>query len=317
MRSERRWRICITFLATALMGLAGCTGGDERPGGETSPTERKTLTVGGANFTEMQIMQEIYKALLHDAGYGVEIKTAGQREIYAKSLISGEIDIVPEYAATMAEYLNRTANGPSASPIATPDVTATIAAMQPLAEAQGLTILKPAKAVNSNGFYVTMDFAQQHNLKTLSDLAALGLDLTIAAGDECLLPERLYCAPGLRQTYGLKIVGVTGDDFGSATGKQKVLAGQAQLGLTGTTDGTLDGLGLVLLEDDQKLQVADNLVPIVNAKEAGEPDIADALNQLADVLTTEDLAQLNLRVDAERQKPADVVGDYLADKKLV
>jgi osmoprotectant transport system substrate-binding protein len=316
MRLEGRWRLYIAFLAAALFGLTGCTGSDEPRAGGNTPTQRKTLTVGGANFTEMQIMQEMYKVLLENAAYGVEINTAGQREIYAKSLISGEIDIVPEYAATMAEYLNRTANGPSAAPIATSDVTATIEAMKPLADAQGLRILNPAKAVNANGFYVTKELAQQHNLKTLSDLAALGLDLTIAAGDECLLPERVYCAPGLRQTYGLKIVGVTGDDFGSATGKQKVLAGQAQLGLTGTTDGTLDGLGLALLEDDQKLQAADNLVPIVNAKEAGDPEIADALNQLADVLTTEDLAELNLQVDGERRKPAEVAADYLADKKL-
>ena len=93
-------------------------------------------------------------------------------------------------------------------------------------------------------------------------------------------------------------------------------AGQAQLGLTGTTDGTLDGLGLVLLEDDKKLQAADNLVPVVNTKGAGDPDIAKALNQLADVLTTEDLAKLNLQVDGERQKPAEVARAYLEEQKL-
>lgn len=318
MRSGARWRACVALLLFAALALGGCTGNDDPLGGGESAqaTAKKTLTVGGANFTEMQIMQEIYKDLVEDAGYRVEIKSAGQREIYAKALISGEIDVVPEYAATMAEYLNRSANGPAAAPIATSDPQETVAAMKPLVEAQGLTVLEPAEAANSNGFYVTKEFAKQHNLETLSDLAALGLDLTIAAGDECLQPERIYCAPGLRETYGLKIVGVTGDDFGSASGKQKVRAGQAQLGLTGTTDGTLDGLGLVLLEDDKKLQAADNLVPIVNTKEAGDPDIAKALNQLADVLTTEDLAKLNLQVDGERQKPAEVARAYLEEQKL-
>ena len=74
------------------------------------------------------------------------------------------------------------------------------------------------------------------------------------------------------------MAGVTGDEFGSATGKQKVVDGDAQVGLTGTTDGTLEALGLVILEDDKKLQAADNLVPIVNTEEAADEKIAEALN---------------------------------------
>jgi osmoprotectant transport system substrate-binding protein len=79
----------------------------------------------------------------------------------------------------------------------------------------------------------------------------------------------------------------------------------------GTTDGTLDQFGLVVLEDDKHLQLADNLVPFVNAKSAGDPAIANALNQLSTVLTTDDLAQLNLQVDGERMEPADVAQAYL------
>ena len=89
------------------------------------------------------------------------------------------------------------------------------------------------------------------------------------------------------------------------------------MGLTGTTDGTLDGLGLVILEDDKMLQAADNLVPIVNTESAGDAQIAEALNALADVLTTEDLAGLNQKVDGERQEAADVAQEYLMDKSLI
>ena len=35
------------------------------------------------------------------------------------------------------------------------------------------------------------------------------------------------------------------------------------------------------------------------------------------VLTTEDLADLNRKVDAERQKPEDVAADYLKSKNLL
>jgi osmoprotectant transport system substrate-binding protein len=105
--------------------------------------------------------------------------------------------------------------------------------------------------------------------------------------------------------------------FGSPQTKKAVTDGKAQLGLVGTTDGTLDQLGLVLLEDDKKLQLADNLVPVANAASADKPEVSGALNPLSAVLTTEDLAAMNLKVDGERQKPEDVAKEYLTSKRLL
>ena len=58
-------------------------------------------------------------------------------------------------------------------------------------------------------------------------------------------------------------------------------------------------------------------MPIVNAETASDEAIAEALNQLASVLTTEDLARLNAQVDAERQQAADVAQAYLEEKGLI
>jgi len=58
-------------------------------------------------------------------------------------------------------------------------------------------------------------------------------------------------------------------------------------------------------------------VPIVNAETAGDDAIAEALNALADVLTTDDLATLNAQVDAERQQPVDVALAYLEEQGLI
>ena len=308
----------VPVLISSVLALAACGGDDgaeQSPAGTGSAGASGSVTVGGADFTEMKIMESMYQLLLQDAGFTVDVKPAAQREIYAPALESGDVDVVPEYAATMAEYLNRQANGPDAPAISSPDADATVAAMKPLAEAKGLTVLEPSKALDANGFYVTKKFADDNGLKTLSDLAALGQPITLAAGDECL--ERPFCAIGLKSTYGLNITGVTGDDFGSLTGKQKVVDGAAQLGLTGTTDGTLEGLGLVVLDDDKKLQAADNLVPVINTKSGSDPKMVRALNKLADVLTTADLTELNAKVDGERQKPEDVARDYLESKNLI
>lgn len=286
--------------------------------GEEQAEERGELTVGGATFTEMTVMQEMYRALLEDAGYTVDISSAENREIYAQALEAGEIDVVPEYAATMAEYLNAQINGPDApseSPVATNDAAETVEAMRPLAEERGLQVLEPAEAADQNGFAVTQEFADENGVSTLSDLAALGEPIVLAATEEC--PDRPFCEPGLEETYGLEITEILPLGFSSPQTKEAVTSGEADLGLVATTDGTLADLGLTLLEDDENLQLADNLVPVVNAETAGDQAIADALNQLADVLTTEDLATLNARVDAERELPEDVARSYLEEEGLL
>jgi osmoprotectant transport system substrate-binding protein len=307
-----------------VLALGACGGGDDalQTGGDTeSPTAGSAgeLTVGGADFTEMSIMQEMYRLLLEEAGYTVDIQQAEAREIYGPALESGEVDIVPEYAATMAEYLNARKNGPEApvdNPIATSDAAETVAAMAPIAEEYGLTVLEPAQAADQNGFAVSQEFADANGgLTTLTELGALGQPLVLAAGDECA--ERPFCEPGLESIYGLNITEILPLGFSTPQTKEAVSGGEAQLGLVATTDGTLESFGLILLEDDKALQLADNLVPVVNTETAGDDAIAEALNSLASVLTTEDLATLNAQVDAERQQSADVAQAYLEEKGLI
>ena len=305
-------------LSLALTACGGDDGGDAfddaASGDDTASGE--TITVGGATFTESAIMIEMYKALLEDAGHTVEVKPVENRELYAPELESGSIDVVPEYAATFTEFLNLAKNGPDAEPVATGDVDETIEALRPLAEEKGLAVLEPADAANQNAFFVTEDFATENDLTTLSDLGALGQPIVLAGTQEC--PERPKCELGLEQVYGMQITEDLPLGFGSVQNKQAVVEGDAQLGLSGTTDGTLADLGLVVLEDDKQLQNADNLVPVVNAEgPAGTDEVADLLNALSETLTTEDLAELNRRVDEDREEAATVAEDYLTEQGLI
>ena len=60
-----------------------------------------------------------------------------------------------------------------------------------------------------------------------------------------------------------------------------MLDDESQLGLTATTDGSLESQGLVLLEDDKKIQPAQNLVPAINSDWlADNQDVEDVLNGL-------------------------------------
>ncbi|MEV0089944.1 ABC transporter substrate-binding protein [Streptomyces sp. NPDC050738] len=310
----------------ALAGSLAACGGDslekDKKGGSSASDsgsgKKGSLVVGAAGFTESQVLAELYSQVLGNAGYQTSVTTVKNRELYEPSLEKGEIDVVPEYAATLAEFLNAKVNGAKAAektPVASGDVAATVAALTKLAGPRGLKVLPAGAAVDQNAFAVTKEFADKNKLKTLSDLGASKVKVKIAAGDECTI--RPFCAPGLKSKYGIDVTGIDPKGVGTPQAKQAVKDGKDQLVLTTTTDATLDTFGLVLLEDDKKLQNADNVLPVVNAKDAGASEVADALAKLTQALTTDDLVALNRKVDAERAKPADVAKEYLKSKGLI
>ncbi|GAA3488048.1 ABC transporter substrate-binding protein [Streptomyces cremeus] len=311
----------------ALTGsLAACGGGDsleaKKPGAGGASAgaggAKGALVVGAAAFTESKVLAELYAQVLKDAGFDTSVTVVKNRELYEPSLEKGEIDVVPEYAATLTEFLNAKVNGAEkakAAPLASPDVAKTVGALEKLATPLGLKVLPAGEAVDQNAFAVTKEFAAKNKLKTLSDLGKSKVQVKIAAGDECAV--RPFCAPGLKSTYGIDVAGLVPKGVGTPQSKQAVKDGEAQLVLTTTTDATVDSFGLVLLEDDKKLQNADNLLPVLNAKEAGDPAVTEALNKLTKTLTTADLGELNRKVDVERAKETEVAKAYLESKGLV
>ncbi|PJT49464.1 ABC transporter substrate-binding protein [Streptomyces albidoflavus] len=311
-----RARALLAALLLAL--LAACAGGPslEDQGEVTAPPgDSSRLTVGSAGFTESDLLAQMYALLLRRAGYQTELITVANRELYEPALESGRVDVVPEYAATFADWLNAKENGPDAEPVGSPDLATTMKALRRLAAPRGLTVLDPGKAVDQNAFAVTREFAAEHSLRTLSDLGASGLPVRLAAGDECV--SRPYCRPGLEKTYGIDVTAVDPKGVGTTQAKRAVQSGHDQMVLTTTTDATLDAFGLVLLEDDKKLQNADAVVPVVNRARAGSERVARALDALAPVLTTADLAGLNRQVDSWRRLPEDVARAYLEEKGLL
>jgi osmoprotectant transport system substrate-binding protein len=304
--------------ALLLLAATGCSTGPslENKGVVPAPPgDSHHLTIGSAGFTESDLLAQMYALLVKQAGYKTSLLTVANRELYEPALESGQIDVVPEYAATFADWLNAKTNGPDAPAVGSPDLATTMKALRQLATPRGLTVLDPGKAVDQNAFAVARSYAQQHHLKTLGDLGASGLEVRLAAGDECV--QRPYCEPGLKKTYGIDITAVDPKGVGTTQAKSAVQSGQDQLVLTTTTDATLDEFGLVLLADDKHLQNADYVVPVVNRSRAGSPGVTKALGKLNDVLTTADLASMNQQVDSWRRLAQDVARTYLKDKGLL
>jgi osmoprotectant transport system substrate-binding protein len=297
------------LMATVAVVAAGCSN-------DTAGGDKGSVDLSGQNFTEMQIMAEMYSQLLENEGYSVSTKLVDTRDVYIKELQSGGVDVAPEYVGALADFLNVTQNGEDAETVTSPDPTESLNALEPLADKANITLLEPAEASDQNAFAVTQEFAEQNDLATLSDLGALGQPIVLAAAPDC--EGRTDCEAGLTKEYGIDITKVLGLGYGSPQTIDSVKNGESQLAEVATTQSNVTAEGLVILEDDKQVQPAQNLIPAMNSDFLQDnPDAADALNKLADTLTTDDLTELNTKVDLEREDPADVAKQYLEDNGLL
>jgi osmoprotectant transport system substrate-binding protein len=283
-------------------GTGSGAGGEEAEGTCSTFSGDEALTVGGTNFSEQEIVAEIYAQCLEEAGFSVSKKLKiGSREIVLPALEKGDIDLYPEYVGTLLTFLKGTP---------TSDVDKTVADLGDLLEPKGLQLLEPAEAEDKNGFAVTKATAEKLDLKTLSDLKGKSQDLVFGAGPEC--DQRPLCLVGLKETYGLDFKEVKKLDSGGPLTKDALEKGDIDVGLIFTSDGAVAARGFVVLEDDKDLQPPDNVVPIVR-KDKVKGDLEELLNAISAKLTTDGLSELNKRVDIDKEDPADVAKDWLVE----
>lgn len=197
------------------------------------------VLVGAANFSESATLAEIYAAVLRAAGFDASTQTIGNRETYEPALENGDLTVVPEYAGTLTEFLNKKVNGADAAAKASSDLDATVTALTALGDQLGLTFGKPADAQDQNAFAVTTAFAQAHEVTTLSELAAACGGIVLGGPPEC--PDRPFCEPGLADTYGMDIADFISLDAGGPLTKAAIQQGKVTLGLVFSSDGSLSG----------------------------------------------------------------------------
>ena len=302
MRSRRRYPVVAVILGLALVA-SGCGDDDED---ETTPAaQAKEVTIGAFNFSESTILASIYEGALRAEGFEVTVRpNLGSREIVAPALERGEIDLYPGYAATDLEFYNQGAGE------ATPDPEATVDKLRLRLTAKNITALEPSPAIDTNAFAVTKVTAEKYSLKKLSDLAPVAGELRLGGPPEC--PTRPFCAAGLEKTYGIVFKEFKALDPGGPLSKSALENGDVDVALIFSSDGAIPAKGFVVLEDDRKLQNADNVVPIMRTGKATE-EARQVLNKVSAALTTEDLAELNKRADVDKEDPEVLAKDWLKE----
>ena len=157
-------------------------------------------------------------------------------------------------------------------------------------------VMTPAAAQDQNGIVVTGVTARRLGLHKVSDLWRVAGRLTLGGSPEC--PDRPYCLPGLRTAYGLAFARFLPFE----TESQRVTAlrdGVVDVAVLNTTDGNLAAGDLVLLADDQHLQPAENVVPVIAGRALGRygKRLAGAVNAVSAQLTSQALLFMDWRVE--------------------
>jgi osmoprotectant transport system substrate-binding protein len=197
------------------------------------------LTVGAANFSENATLGELYSIVLTAAGYTVKVQQIGNRELYEPALEKGDIDVVPEYAATLATFLSGKVGGKNAKDPSSPDLNATMTNLKALGEKSGLVFGTPSTAQDQNAFAVTTAFADKYGVKTLSDLAAKCSGAATVLGGPAECPQRPKCQAGLVSTYNFQAGKFSSLDAGGPLTKTGLKQGTISVGLVFSSDGAL------------------------------------------------------------------------------
>ena len=304
MRTSRSAVLGAGLLASLLVAAA-CGG----PGGGGTPTtgEKGSITVGADNFAESEIVAEMYAKVLENAGYDVSRQFGTTREVRIPAMENGEIDVSPEYVATLLLFLDPDARASS-------DPQEILGPTNDLLKDKGLMLLQPSAAVDTNAFVVTQQTASQYGLAKVSDLAPVAGQLTLGGPPEC--PERPFCIPGLKDVYGIEFGNFVPLDAGGPLTVQALDGGEVDVALLFSTQSVIADKGWVLLQDDKGLQAADNITPLVRTETLND-EVRGLLDAVSAKLTTENVTQLNGRVEIDQEDPADVARDFLEQNGLL
>ena len=293
-------RVAIAFFVAALVASA-CGGASSGP--------KPTIKIGSFNFAESILLGELYAQALEANGYTIERKfNLGNRAIVFPALDKGDIDVVPEYLATVLRFVDKDAKGSS-------DPKEAAKQLQDAVKAKNLTVLDFAQAVDENAFVVTKATAEKYKLKKTSDIAANAQGQLVLGGPpEC--PTRPFCKLGLEGTYGIKLKDFKALDTGGPLTVAALEGNQIDLALLFSSNAIISIKGFVVLEDDKHLQLADNVAPLVRNAVATD-DLKKILNAVSAKLTTDELIALNRASDIDKKDAKDVAKDWLKKQGIV
>jgi osmoprotectant transport system substrate-binding protein len=292
--------------------LTACGGGgDPLAGGGSGQTPAgaapsDTIVVGSANFTESQILAEIYAQALEAKGVTVEKRlNIGSREAYIPGLQDGSIDLIPEYTGVLLQYFDQ-----SAEQTESEEVYTALQAVVP----GNLTVLEKSAAEDKDAVVVTRETATRLNVRSLADLGPQCGQLVFGGPPE--FQTRPDGIPGIQSRYNCSFREYRSLDAGGPLTVAALVNGDVQAANLFTTDASITANDFVVLEDPQSNFAAQNVLPLINKAKANDT-VVQTLNGISAKLTTENLTALNAEAAGDaKPSPETVAKNWLSSNGL-
>jgi osmoprotectant transport system substrate-binding protein len=282
------------LIFAALLAVVACGSGNPLAGGGSG----NTVVVGSADFTESELLMEIYAAALRKAGIEVQTRPRlGSREITNPAVRDGSITVMPEYSGNL---LNSVAVQATAT--TSEDVYAALRRSLP----PGLEVLQQSEAEDSDVLVVTRQTATALGLTRMDQLGPRCGQLTLGAAGEWSVRWKDKIA----QVYGCTFRQISSTDPAGPVTLEALRSGQAQVVNLFTTSPDVAANRWVKLDDPKHMYPAQRIVPLVRAGALNQAGI-DALNKISAELTTATLTELNRRITQDRADPADLAKDFV------
>jgi osmoprotectant transport system substrate-binding protein len=286
------------WVAVLFIFLAGC-----------APPRPDHPVIGAKNFTEQVILGELLAQEI-EAKSGLKVERrfylAGSY-ICNQALVSGRIDAYVEYTGTALTAILK-------QPVSR-DPDAVLQTVRRLyAFRDNVTVGEPLGFENTFAMVIRGDDAKRLNLSKLSQTVHYTPNWQLGVGYE--FEQRPDGLPGLSAAYGLHFAGQPRTmDLGLLY--RALTARQVDMIAANSTDGPIQALGLVALQDDRHYFPPYQAVPLVRNESLRRwPQIAQALQALAGKVNADDMRAMNEAVDGEHRDPADVVRDFRARHSL-
>ena len=308
-----RWKVPLALVLALGITAAACGSDDSGSSSDTTEAseaiEGSTIRFAPQDFAESKTLTEVYAQYLEAQGFDVEVQPAsGFRDQVYPGLENDDLDIIIDYTGSATRFLD-----PEAPPSA--DSAETYEALTAVLETNELVAYDYAEAEDANALVALASWAEDNDVTTISDLADID-DVKLGAAEDCR--ERTDCLLGYQDVYGLDFSEFVALEYGPPL-TEALQAAEVQVAQYQTTAPQLASGDFVELEDDEGLLSADNIVPVVRADLAEEygDALADAINELSALITTEDLIAWNVSTDIDKEEPADVAAAWLEGKGLL
>ncbi len=280
--------------------------GEEEDDNDIPPVVR----VASKNYTEQTLLGAMAADLIeHNTDIEVDRRlNLGGTMICFTALKEDEIQVMVEYTSSMyAGVLGKTELIRDAEEIER-------IVSSEYKELHGLTVLPDFGFNNTYALAVRADTAEQYNLKTISDLAAVSGELKLGSPNE--FTNRNDGLVGLNEAYGWEFEEVVVTEGGLRY--EAIKNGSVDAIIAYTTDSLVHEYQLVILEDDLNFFLPYHAVPIVRDDVlAAYPEIGEVLSVLDNKLTEEIMAELNYKVDVLEQDPLKVSEEFLVENGYI